>query len=94
MGVAPQSAEPPLQVHFLLPLSVRRRRDHDANNGGRGDIEVGDASVVGAEDFETIIYSTSLLCSLSFGSPFHSAVQSEPQQINMRRGEWPDEKGV
>ena len=77
MGVAPQSAEPPLQVHFLLPLSVRRRRDHDANNGGRGDIEVGDASVVGAEDFETIIYSTpppSLLC---FDSPFHSRHRSK-----------------
>ena len=59
MGVVPWSAEPPLQVHFLLPLSVvRRRRDHEANNGGRGDSGVGDASVVGAEDFETIIYST------------------------------------
>ena len=60
MGVDPRPAEPPLQVHFLLPLSVRRRRDHDANNGGRGDTGVGDASVVGAEDFETIIYSTPL----------------------------------
>ena len=65
MGVVPQSAEPPLQVHFLLPLSVRRRRDHDANNGGRGDTGVGDASVVGAEDFETIIYSTPLPLSAS-----------------------------
>ena len=62
MGVVPRTA---LQnrlfkyTSFFLPLSVvRRRRDHDANNGGRGDTGVGDASVVGAEDFETIIYST------------------------------------